>query len=198
MKTYFLAILLLVTLAVDAKPFDAYSLKPEDYSKIENKKEFVDQQGYVFRVENTDSVKGTYIQEVDNGKVKWKKHGVFYKYYEGNLSELVTYSYGKKHGLKETYNRKGVIRFRSHYRFNNEDGVSEQYNDKGEKVNEATYVNGLKQGKSYSYYNNKISFERNYSDGKLHGTVLQYNSKGRVVARTSYNRGKQVGKTEWL
>lgn len=198
MKASLMAVaLLLWSCSTLAESFDYSQIKPEHYEKLEDKSEFTDKEGNTFKIENRDSSKGLYIQEMSNGKKKWKRHGVFYKFYEGRLTELVTYSYGVKEGLREAYNRKGVVNFRHYYHLGRKHGSSEQFNDKGQLVEKCTYENGLKQGKLYSYYNEKVDFEKDYVDGKLHGEVLQYNYKGKLVSRTTYNKGKQVGKTEW-
>jgi len=198
MKQLFASVLLFVlSMSALAESFDYTQIKPEQYNKLENKSEFTDKEGFTFRIEKTDSSRGLYIQDTSTGSKKWKKHGVFYSYYDGRLTELVTYSYGKKEGLRESYNKKGIVVFRENYHNGSKHGSWEQFNDKGKLVEECTYENGLKQGKLYSYYNGKVNFEKDYVDGKLHGEVLQYNSKGKLVARTKYSNGKQVGKTEW-
>ena len=197
MKKYFIALSLVIgSLSVLAESFDYTQIKPEHYKKLEHRSEFTDKQGFHFRIENTDSIKGLYVQEVENGKLKWKKHGVFYKYYKGRLTELVTYSYGKKDGLRESYNNKTIVTYRDNYQSGQKHGVSQQFNDKGDKVDESTYINGRRQGKRYSYNNKKKHFESDYVDGKRHGEVLQYNLNGKIVARTKYSNDKQVGKTQ--
>ncbi len=197
MKISLLAIVILVfSFPVWAESFDYTQIKPEHFKKLEDKSEFTDKEGYHFRIENRDSSKGLYILENSNGSKRWKIHGVFYKYYKGKLTELITYSYGKKEGLREAYNRKGIVNFRHYYHLGRKHGSSEQFDDKGRLVEKCTYENGLKQGKLYSYSNGKVDFEKDYVDGKLHGEVLQYNSKGKIVARTTYNKGKRVGKRQ--
>lgn len=193
-----LPFILVFSQSVWSSSFDYTQIKPEHYEKLEHRSEFTDKDGESFRVENTDSSKGLSIQLSVNGSKKWKKHGVFYRYYEGRMTEMVTYSYGRKDGLRESYNKKGVVKFRSYYQDGKLHGNWEQFNDKGKLVEQCNYVKGLKQGKLYSYYNGKVDFVKDYVDGKLHGEVLQYNSKEKLVSRTKYSKGKQVGKTQWL
>ena len=198
MKTTLFAIILLWCLfPAWAESFDYTKITPEQLNKLDDKSEFTDNEGNKFRIENRDSSKGLYILENSNGSKRWEKHGVFYKYNKERLTEIITYSYGKKEGLREAYNRKGVVNFRHYYHLGRKHGISEQFNDKGKLVEKCTYENGLKQGKLYRYSNGKVYFEKDYFDGKLHGEVLQYNPKGKVVSRTTYNKGKKVGKTQW-
>ncbi|MGH1371235.1 MAG: toxin-antitoxin system YwqK family antitoxin [Cellvibrionaceae bacterium] len=178
-------------------PFDYTKIKPEHYKDLKHRSEFVDKDGQSFRIENSEYSKGLYIQVVKNGSKKWRKHGVFYSYYKGKMTEMETYSYGKREGLRESYQGKGVINFREYYQNGRRHGSWEQFNSKGKLVAQCNYSNGDKQGKYYSYYNGKVDFEKDYVDNKLHGEVIQFNSKGKIVARTQYSKGKQVGKTQW-
>jgi len=182
-----------------AEPFDYTKIKPEHYKNLTDESEFIDKDGENFKIKNTNSQKGLYIQVTINGRNKWKKHGVFYSIRsDGTVYEMVTYLFGKKDGLKESYNSKGIVKFRYYYKNNQKHGSWTQFNDKGVKVSEATYEHGLKQGKVKDYYNEKLHFEKDYVDGKRHGQVIQYNtSSGRVVARSHYNKGKKIGKTQW-
>jgi len=170
--------------------FDYTQIKPESFKQLEDRSELTDKDGRHFRIENRESRKGLYILENENGSKRWKKHGVFYKYYKGKPTELITYSYGKREGLREKYNRKGIVNFRDYYHLGRKHGSSEQFNDKGKLVTECTYVNGLRQGKLFSYYGGKSGFEKDYVDGKLHGEVLQYNSKGSLSLVLHIIKGK--------
>ncbi len=200
MRVLFAALMTLVLVGpAFSDSFDYTRIKPEHFKELTDKSEFTDKDGRYFKIKNTDSQKGLYIQVTTNGKSKWVKHGVFYSMREdGSVSEMVTYSFGKKEGIKESYNKKGIVTFRYYYKDNLKHGSWTQFNDKGIKVSEATYEHDLKQGKAYDYYNGKLQFEKDYVDGKRHGEVIQYStSTGKVVARSQYNNGKKVGKTQW-
>lgn len=185
--------------AEKAKPFDYTKLKPEHFDKLEDKKQFTDEQGLTFKIENTKYARGVYIQHEENGKKRWKKHGAFYRLYEGRVTEMQEYVLGEKHGLRETYRKDGKVQFRELYQRNKKHGLWEQFNNKGNKVAQCDYVDNQKHGKCYDYHSNgKVNFDKDYVSGKRHGQVLQYNSKGKLVARSTYNEGKKVGKTEWL
>lgn len=184
--------------AEKAKPFDYTKIKPEHFDKLEDKQQFTDEQGLTFKIENTKSSRGIYIQHEENGKKSWKKHGAFYRLYEGRVTEMQEYVLGEKHGLRERYRKDGKVQFREHYQRNMEHGVSEQFNDKGNIFARCDYVEGKKYGKCYQYHSNgEVNFEKDYVNGQLHGQVLQFRSNGKLVGRSTYKEGKQVGKTEW-
>lgn len=186
--------------AEKAEPFDYTKIKPEHFDKLEDKKQFTDEQGLTFKVQNTKSSRGVYIQHEENGKKRWKKHGAFYRLYEGRVTEMQEYVLGEKHGLRETYRKDGKVHFRTQYQRNQKHGLHEQFNDKGNKVAQCDFVDNKEHGKCYSYYhsNGKVKFDKDYVNGKLHGQVLQYKDNGKLVARSTYKEGKKVGKTEWL
>ena len=198
MKKYFVAILLLVSpLLVSAEPVDYSLITLAYYANLEDKTEFTDEQGRHFRVENIKPSKGLYLQEETNGKVKWKKYGVFYKFYQGKLNELITYSAGKKHGLRESYDRDGRVQFRDYYQAGKKHGLSQQFDEKGNRLDESNYADGVRHGKRYGYTKGKLTAESNYASGKLHGEVIKYNTKGKVSLKV-YEKGRQIGKTLWL
>ena len=118
-----------------AEPFDYTKVKPEHYKNLANKSEFTDKDGQSFKIKNTKSQKGLYIQVSINGHNKWKKHGVFYSMRsDGTLYEMVTYSFGEKEGLKESYTSKGIVQFRSYYEDNKKHGSWTQFNYKARQM----------------------------------------------------------------
>lgn len=200
----FLAIVVFIFLsysvhgAEQSAPFDYTKIKPEHFDKLQDKQQFTDEQGLTFKIENTKYARGIYIQHEENGKKRWKKHGAFYRLYEGRVTEMQEYVLGEKHGLRETYRKDGKVQFREHYQRNKKHGLWEQFNDKGNKVAQCDYVDNLKHGKCYDYHSNgEVQFDKDYVNGKRHGQVLQYRDNGKLVGRTTYNQGKQVGKTVW-
>ena len=184
--------------AEQSQPFDYTKIKPEHFDKLEDKQRFTDEQGLTFKIENTKYARGIYIQHEVNGTKRWKKHGAFYRLYEGRVTEMQEYVLGEKHGLRETYRKDGKVQFREHYQHDKKHGLWEQFNDKGNKVAQCDYVANQKHGKCYDYHSNgEINFDKDYVNGKRHGQVLQYRDNGKLVGRSTYNEGKQVGKTIW-
>ena len=180
-----------------AGSIDYTKIKAEDYQKLEHRQEFTDKEGFNYRIENTELSKGLYIQETVGGSKQWKKHGIYYKYYEeGKVKKLTTYYYGKKQGLSESYHGKGIVKFREYYHDDLKHGSYEQFFDNGEIIKKCTYEKGQIQGKLYRYQNGNKTYEEDYVDSKRNGVVLQYNSEGKVIARTNYINNNQVGKTE--
>lgn len=187
-----------VAYAQKSELIDYTQITPEHLSKLKDKMTFVDKHtNETYRVINRESSKGLEIQIIKNGMPRFVKHGVYYVYYEGYKVGLTTYHYGKRHGVKESYNKEGVVSFHSTYQNGIKQGPYQQRNDKDQLVNEVNYLDGKKHGEELSYYNEKIHFRKDWVNGKRHGNILQYNSKGKVVAKTVYAEGKKVGKTIW-
>lgn len=186
------------TATVSAETLDYSKLEPEHFNNLENKMEFSDEKGNNYRIKNSDYSRGLYIQVTVNGNRKWEKHGAYYSIYNGRVSGMITYAYGKREGVKETYNHDGITTFRTYYQNDLKHGSWEQFNDKGVKVAECTYVKNEKQGKYYNYAGGNLNFEKIYVDDKRHGESLQYDTTtGKLVAKTMYNMGNKVGKTQW-
>lgn len=201
-KTAIIFLLALSTALLAAKPFDYGKVKPEDYKKLKNESIVQDKSGETFKIKNTPTEKGAYIQVIKKKRTKWKRHGPFYYFRkkDGTLKELITYSYGKKEGLREEYTKKGTITLTANYENNHPVGEWTQFNSKGKKTMECFYDdNGKKQGKLREYYNGVLHFEKDYKEGKIHGEVKQYDTEtGKLVAITQYKKGKKIGKTRWL
>lgn len=200
----FLAVVLSIFListahtAEQAEPFDYTKIKPEYFDKLQDKQQFTDEQGLTFKIKNTKYARGIYIQHEENGKKRWKKHGAFYRLYDGRVTEMQEYVRGEKHGLHESYRKDGKVQFRTQYQRNQKHGLWEQFSNKGNKVAQCDYVNNQKHGKCYGYHSNgKVQFDKDYVNGKRHGQVLQYRDTGKLVGRSTYKEGKKVGKTEW-
>ncbi|MEM1088134.1 MAG: hypothetical protein AAGH90_10415, partial [Pseudomonadota bacterium] len=120
-----------------------------------------------------------------------RKHGTYYHFYDGYMSEMITYNYGKKDGLNEKYNRKGVVKFSYQWKNNVKHGPWEQRNDRDEVVVEGTYANNSKEGPEKTFYRGKLEFLKHYENGRLHGELLQYSTRtGEVVERKIYVHGK--------
>lgn len=181
-----------------SEPFDSTKIKLEQYKNLVDQSKITDKNGKTFKIKNTNSQKGLYIEVIIKDRSKWEKHGVFYSIRSnGTVSEMTTYSFGKKDGLKESYHNKGSVNFRYYNQNNQKHGSWTQFNNKEEKISEVTYKYGLRQGKMYKYTKGKIHFEKDYVDGILHGEILQYDpSSGKLIARTKYNKGDKIGKTQ--
>jgi len=195
----FAFLLLIVPVITDAGTFDYGQLEPEHFLKLKHQSQFVDVSGDTFRIENTVTRRGLYIQQTINGQQRWRKHGVFYVFTRtGWLASKTTYAYGLKDGIEQTYNRKGVVKSETYYQKNHKHGPQTRYNDQGEKVSECLYEQGLKQGKQFDYRHGKLLFETEYVDGKRHGESLHYDvDSGRLYSRKMFRKGKQLGKTHW-
>lgn len=93
----------------------------------------------------------------------WK----FYDEY-GNESELITYKDSKKNGKNYIY--KNCFLFQT-----------------------IEYENGLKQGKSFTYFpdssNSKIKLELEYLDDQKNGTAKEYAKDGRIISLLEYKKG---------
>lgn len=189
----------LTPVMVCAGSFDYSQLQPEHFLKLKHQSQFIDHAGDTFRIENTVTRRGLYIQQTINGQKRWRKHGVFYVFTRtGWLASMTTYAYGLKEGLEQTYNRKGVVKFKAYYQKNYRHGPQTRYNDMGEKISECHFDRGLKQGKQYDYRQGKLLYETDYVDGKRHGESLHYDiESGQLYSRKLFRKGKQVGKTQW-
>ncbi|MBL4905999.1 MAG: hypothetical protein COA50_08395 [Flavobacteriaceae bacterium] len=176
--------------------FDPFKLKAEYFNDkgVKDKMVFSDKKGNSFKIKKSDFSNGVYIKQGE----KWLKHGVWLSTYEGRITEKIVYSFGKKHGVRESYYENGKVQFEDQFVKGVQQGISFQYRADGTKVYECPYVIGKKEGVKIEYERNgSISFKKNYKNGKLQGEYLQYNNDGKLVARTYYELGKQVGKTEW-
>lgn len=169
------------------------NLPVEAFDKLEDGSQFVDQTTFeTYKITNTERQKGLSIQTNVNGNTRYVKHGVFYSFYNGKKSELITYDYGKRDGIQESYNDKGITKFQHVNKNNQKEGLSKQWTDRGELVRETPYVGGRKNGTDKQYRSGKLIFKTEYVDGKRHGTHLQYNDAGKEVARKTYVKGKVV------
>lgn len=183
------------------KAFDYTKVKPEHYAKLKNKSQFTDKQGDTYKVKNTKYKKGLYIQIIENGRSKWKKHGRFYSVSSssGKTTGFVTYHYGVKEGPAESYNSEGQVKFKKYFKNNKLEGPWQQFTDKGKLFEERVYVNGKKHGKQITYHSNgQPNFTSTYVQGKREGESYQYNDKGKLIAKKVYVNGKKIGKTQWL
>lgn len=189
----------MIALPLAAEDIDYSKLKPEHFDKLQDKMQFHDKQtGQNYKVSNHEFSRGLYIEVVKNKSKKWVKHGAFYTIYKGRVTQLVTYHHGDRHGVSESYNKKGIVQFRKHYVKGVQEGLWEQFNDKGEKVAECMYREGRRNGQCYDYYEGKLEWKHDYVDGKRHGKTLQYDTRtGKLISSAQYKRGKMVGKRQW-
>lgn len=70
--------------------------------------------------------------------------------------------------------------------------IEESYSNGVLKTSGET-VNGLRQGRWYSYYpNGYLKTIENYEKGLLHGTQRRYNKKFEVIEKQEYIMGKLI------
>jgi antitoxin component YwqK of YwqJK toxin-antitoxin module len=55
------------------------------------------------------------------------------------------------------------------------------------------YVNGTLHGRSLNFYDNKVSRENQYKDGKLDGASIRYYPDGKLASFSQYKDGKRIG-----
>lgn len=91
----------------------------------------------------------------------------FYDEY-GNLKEIITYQDSKKNGINN--------RYKNCYLYET-----------------VTFINGLKQGKSFVYYpdssNSKVKLEIDYLDDQKNGLVKEFAKDGRIITLMTYKKG---------
>lgn len=178
------------------KKFDYKNLKPENFknAQVKDGAVFNDKDGNTFKIKNTEGLKGLRLKQ--DGK--WLKHGAFFSFYNGRLTSMTTYHYGKKHGPYEKYHANGKVQFEYSHKNNLREGNWRQYRDDGTIYEECTYKNGKIEGVKITYHTNeKKKFVNNYINGIRNGESLYYNDEGKLVSKSNYKMGKKVGKTQW-
>ena len=71
-------------------------------------------------------------------------------------------------------------------------GVVKEYNDFWD-YSIVEYKDGVKNGSTKEYSNNKLIFEGKYLNGKLNGKFKQYKSAGKLLIEGEYLNGKLNG-----
>jgi len=95
-------------------------------------------------------------------------------------------------GIIRTYHFNGKLK--EEYFQNNglKEGIYKSFHQNGEPFKEIEYFNGVRHGKTKLYRQNKLYYEVDNVNGKLHGKYIQYDANGKVVLITNYVDG-QIG-----
>ena len=112
---------------------------------------------------------------------------------KGFPKTLKNYNNGKLEGLSLEFNDRGQIEKKAHYKNNQLNGEYGTYKF-GRPIEEATYSNGKMNGTYRAYFNNsdKLQKEAEYKDGVQHGSFKQYNEEGQLVLEYTYDNGEVV------
>ncbi len=112
----------------------------------------------------------SHVQGVENGKWSYFADSCQIPIWEKN------YSVGQLNGPQLTYSvRKSAGKW------------------KVDTVRFENYINGVLNGKKFSYTNGKRTKEVNYVNGLLDGPFLLYNSEGTIIEESNYKQGKKHG-----
>ena len=118
-----------------------------------------------------------------------------------NSSKGKKESKGKKNGIVKTYHDNGKLKTSINYVDGVKDGQSYLYFEDGETILlELPYVKGKREGVSKKYYENgKLYTETSYQNNELHGLRKVYYRKGGLKSEIPYGYGfRGVGGKEYL
>ncbi len=128
---------------------------------------------------------GLWITYFPNGKIKSKglrtnfKLDSIWLFYddEGHLKERISFKNDKKNGNYERYKFvKGAI-------------------NKNIMISNELFLDGLKQGLSYQYYDNgKLHYKFYYKDNRKHGEAFEYDTIGNIISELRYRHDVIISK----
>ncbi len=159
-------------------------------------------------IQETEDVEIFYkLEYYENGSIKskcivneeLKTVGEFFEYYEnGNLSFICNYNKnGQLEGKSTLYFENGVVQQEAkhenglYYLLNYWNDESEQlikdgkgtmvkYDEKGTLISKEDFINGLRNGTSFSYKDGCLSYRANYVNGKSEGATYFYYPNGKI------------------
>ncbi len=124
-----------------------------------------------------------------------QKNGTWttYDVEKGLPSSIKNYNNGALDGVSIEFNNRGQIEKLTHYKNNQMHGQYGTYKF-GRPVETATYSNGKMHGTYRAYFNNsdKLQKEAEYKDGVQHGSFKQFNEEGQLVLEYTYDNGEVV------
>ncbi|MDX1902606.1 MAG: hypothetical protein SFU27_00490, partial [Thermonemataceae bacterium] len=111
--------------------------------------------------------------------------------------QLSEYSDREKYKTSRFYNEDGDIVFEAQYIDNQLNGEVNLYNIEQHLWERKYYEKGRKNGKSFSYYDKKrekICVEAHYQQDVLEGSYQEFDKTGKLKLKGQYQKGKKVGK----
>ena len=143
-----------------------------------------DKEGNQYKVINSTIEKGLLIKVND----EWKKHGKYFRYTSGKLTQENSYNSGKKHGKEIRYFSDGQKNWEYEYSEDIKNGPFKIiYQKNGQICQEGTYKNGKKDGEEIYRYETGIKKQvKTYQNGKVI-RAAQYNSEGVKISDNTYN-----------
>lgn len=195
-------------------------------------KNLVERNGVMFEVNTDDPYNGKTFELYENQQFKFKgtydeglKNGTWEQFLEnGQLVKLENYDSGKLDGLYQEYNDKNILLLSATYMDSLLDGDYKKYDINGKLKEEGLYKKGLKENEWNYYYDEKLSknsnykngklegletqylsenngnhykyVENNFSNGQLHGISKSFDREGNVTQQTNYNNGLKDGLEE--
>ena len=129
---------------------------------------------------------------VSNGK----RNGMWMTYYEGDnagkIKTVASYSDGILSGPYLELSNRGQIETEVNYSNNKYNGKYATYKF-GRMTKEVNYTDNELDGVTREYDNKgNVQKEINYKNGKQHGLMRYYNEEGEVILEYEYNNGEKV------
>ncbi|MGB1000420.1 MAG: toxin-antitoxin system YwqK family antitoxin, partial [Flavobacteriales bacterium] len=101
---------------------------------------------------------------------------------------------GKKNGLYESYNDKGIKIEEGNFKSDYKNGIWKRYDSRdGHLLYETTFADNVKNGIAKEYNKaNKVSAEGMFKNNEKNGVWKHYNLAGKLKKEVSYNLGKEI------
>ncbi len=99
------------------------------------------------------------------------------------------------------YDEQGNITKKINYKKDKKNGYYQQFKlvkdsiEHNIMISQELYLNDLKQGTSYYYYDNgKVHYQINYQDNRKHGNALEFDKKGTIISELRYRNDITIAK----
>lgn len=127
---------------------------------------------------------------------KGDKVGLWIEFYSSGDTLSVRHynAEGYFDGTNTIYYRNGNIMARGNYTNGVPDGHFEEYDEKGQLLEEKTFSDGKLDGTHIIYFSSgEVNEKINYRDGKLDGLLKTYYKGGQLLSQQQYENGNPVG-----
>lgn len=116
------------------------------------------------------------------------------RYANGNLSEVITYQNGKKHGAKKLWFESGVLSYSANYNEGKLTGEVHSFWSNGNKKSLSNYKNGILHGTQTQWYSSGVIFkELNIENGIEVGIQRAWRENGTLYNNYEMRDGKIYG-----
>ncbi len=130
----------------------------------------------------TVSSQGAYVGKEKDGKWEY--------FSKGKPTLVENFKEGKKHGMKISYNKDGIVMEEIPYVDDKIHGTAKYYLGDGKLYYTVEYVKGLKEGKYVAYDgSDKIVETGSHKNDKREGDWITYDEKGEVIETLVFSAG---------